>query len=161
MLAGLAGLLWVGRYSIAYTELAAGYELTVVAACVIGGVSIGGGIGTVAGAALGVLFIGVVNSALWVGQVAPFWRQAISGAVILVSVTLNAGVQWRAVRQILQPQAADPRGLAWRYGAFGSACCWPCWCCCSCSSAACSRASSTPRTWPTAASTSPKKGCSH
>lgn len=42
MLAGLAGLLWVGRYSIAYTELAAGYELTVVAACVIGGVSIGG-----------------------------------------------------------------------------------------------------------------------
>lgn len=112
MLAGLAGLLWVGRYSIAYTELAAGYELTVVAACVIGGVSIGGGIGTVAGAALGVLFIGVVNSALSVIQVSPFWQQAISGAVILVSVTLNAGVQRRAVRQILQPQAANPRGLA-------------------------------------------------
>jgi len=81
MLAGLAGLLWVGRYSIAYTELAAGYELTVVAACVIGGVSIGGGVGTVAGAALGVLFIGVVNGALPVIQVSPFWQQAIAGAV--------------------------------------------------------------------------------
>ena len=90
MLAGLAGLLWVGRYSIAYTELAAGYELTVVAACVIGGVSIGGGVGSVLGAALGVLFIGVVNGALPVIQVSPFWQQAIAGAVILISVTVNA-----------------------------------------------------------------------
>lgn len=102
MLAGLAGLLWVGRYSIAYTELAAGYELTVVAACVIGGVSIGGGVGTVLGAALGVLFIGVVNGALPVIQVSPFWQQAIAGAVILISVTLNARSERRAGRQILE-----------------------------------------------------------
>ena len=101
MLAGLAGLLWVGRYSIAYTELAAGYELTVVAACVIGGVSIGGGVGSVFGAALGVLFLGVVNGALPVIQVSPFWQQAISGAVILISVALNARSGRRAGRQIL------------------------------------------------------------
>ena len=103
-LAGLAGLLWVGRYSIAYTELAAGYELTVVAACVIGGVSIGGGVGTVVGAALGVLFIGVVNGALPVIQVSPFWQQAIAGAVILISVTLNSRAERRAGRQILERQ---------------------------------------------------------
>ena len=102
MLAGLAGLLWVGRYSIAYTELAAGYELTVVAACVIGGVSIGGGVGSVWGAALGVLFIGVVNGALPVIQVSPFWQQAIAGAVILISVTVNARSGRRAGRQILE-----------------------------------------------------------
>lgn len=102
MLAGLAGLLWVGRYSIAYTELAAGYELTVVAACVIGGVSIGGGVGTVLGAALGVLFIGVVNGALPVIQVSPFWQQAIAGAVILISVTVNARGERRGGRQILE-----------------------------------------------------------
>lgn len=102
MLAGLAGLLWVGRYSIAYTELAAGYELTVVAACVIGGVSIGGGVGTVLGAALGVLFIGVVNGALPVIQVSPFWQQAIAGAVILISVTVNARAERRGGRQILE-----------------------------------------------------------
>lgn len=105
MLAGLAGLLWVGRYSIAYTELAAGYELTVVAACVIGGVSIGGGVGSVLGAALGVLFIGVVNGALPVIQVSPFWQQAISGAVILISVTVNARAERRAGRQILEHKA--------------------------------------------------------
>lgn len=106
MLAGLAGLLWVGRYSIAYTELAAGYELTVVAACVIGGVSIGGGVGSVWGAALGVLFIGVINGALPVIQVSPFWQQAIAGAVILISVTVNARAERRAGRQILERQGA-------------------------------------------------------
>ena len=105
-LAGLAGLLWVGRYSIAYTELAAGFELTVVAACVIGGVSIGGGVGTVLGAGLGVLFIGVVNGALPVIQVSPFWQQAISGAVILISVAVNARSERRAGRQILERQGA-------------------------------------------------------
>ncbi|MDR7333989.1 ABC transporter permease [Roseateles asaccharophilus] len=89
-LAGLAGVLWVGRYAIAFTELAAGYELTVIAACVIGGVSIAGGIGTVGGAMLGVLFIGVVNAALPVIHVSPFWQQAIAGAVILLSVAFNA-----------------------------------------------------------------------
>jgi len=92
----------VGRYSIAYTELAAGYELTVVAACVIGGVGIGGGVGSVLGAALGVLFIGVVNGALPVIQVSPFWQQAIAGAVILVSVAMNARSGQRLGRQILE-----------------------------------------------------------
>nr|WP_315224552.1 ABC transporter permease [uncultured Albidiferax sp.] len=102
MLAGLSGLLWVGRYSVAYTELAAGYELTVIAACLIGGVSIGGGVGSVVGAGLGVLFIGVVNAALPVIQVSPFWQQAIAGAVILVSVTLNARAEHRGGRLILE-----------------------------------------------------------
>ena len=103
-LAGLAGLLWVGRYAIAFTELASGFELTVIAACVIGGVSIGGGVGSVAGAALGVLFIGVVNGALPVIQVSPFWQQAIAGAVILISVALNARAGRRPGRQILERQ---------------------------------------------------------
>lgn len=102
LLAGLAGLLWVGRYAIAFTELASGFELTVIAACVIGGVSIGGGVGTVGGALLGVLFIGVINAALPVIQVSPFWQQAIAGAVILVSVALNARAQRQAGRQILE-----------------------------------------------------------
>jgi rhamnose transport system permease protein len=109
MLAGLSGLLWVGRYSIAYTELAAGYELTVVAACVIGGVSIGGGVGSVLGAALGVLFIGVVNGALPVIQVSPFWQQAIAGAVILISVTVNARAERRAGRQILEHHVTETK----------------------------------------------------
>jgi len=105
-LAGLAGLLWVGRYSIAFTELASGYELTVIAACVIGGVSTAGGIGTVTGAILGVLFAGVINGALPVVHISPFWQQAISGAVILVAVVVNARSERRLGKQILPPKAA-------------------------------------------------------
>jgi rhamnose transport system permease protein len=109
LLAGLAGLLWVGRYSIAFSELASGYELTVIAACVIGGVSIGGGVGTISGAVLGVLFIGVVNGALPVIQVSPFWQQAIAGAVILISVVLNATADRKQGRQILE-RGLRPQG---------------------------------------------------
>ena len=116
LLAGLSGLLWVGRYSIAFSELASGYELTVIAACVIGGVSIGGGVGTIGGAVLGVLFIGVINGALPVIQVSPFWQQAIAGAVILISVVLNASADRKRGRQILDrplaPELRAPQGAA-------------------------------------------------
>ncbi|MEX8492460.1 ABC transporter permease [Sphaerotilus sp.] len=114
LLAGLAGLLWVGRYSIAFTELASGFELTVIAACVIGGVGIGGGVGTVSGAVLGVLFIGVLNAALPVIQVSPFWQQAIAGFVILLSVALNARGHRQAGRQILEhsPPSPGPTALS-------------------------------------------------
>jgi rhamnose transport system permease protein len=81
-----------------------------VAACVIGGVSIGGGVGTISGAVLGVLFIGVVNGALPVIQVSPFWQQAIAGAVILISVVLNASADRKQGRQILdRKQEPAPR----------------------------------------------------
>jgi rhamnose transport system permease protein len=112
LLAGLAGLLWVWRYSIAFSELASGYELTVIAACVIGGVSIGGGVGTIGGAVLGVLFIGVGNGALPVIQVSPFWQQAIAGAVILISVVLNATADRKQGRQILDRSAVPQGGTA-------------------------------------------------
>lgn len=52
-LSGLAGYLWVARYSLAYVDIAIGFELEMVAACVIGGVAISGGIGSIAGAVLG------------------------------------------------------------------------------------------------------------
>ena len=93
--------LWVARYGIAYVEIATGYELTVIAACVIGGVSIGGGVGTVAGTLLGALFIGIIVNALPVMQVSPFWQMAISGAVILAAVIINARAEARPDKLIL------------------------------------------------------------
>ena len=101
---GLCGALWVSRYGIAYTDIAAGYELTVIAACVIGGVSISGGIGTVPGVLLGALFLGVVVNALPVIDVSPFWQMAISGVVILAAVVANARAERRPGRLIL-PEA--------------------------------------------------------
>ncbi|ODT81634.1 MAG: branched-chain amino acid ABC transporter permease [Pelagibacterium sp. SCN 64-44] len=101
-ISGLCGYLWISRYVIASVEVAGGYELTIIAACVIGGVSIAGGIGTVAGALLGALFLGVVNNALPVIGVSPFWQMAISGAAILLAVVLNARGERRKGRIILK-----------------------------------------------------------
>ena len=89
-LAGLTGYLWVSRYAVAYVNVASGFELDVVAACVIGGISIAGGIGSVGGALLGAIFLGVIKNALPVINVSPFWQLAISGSAIIIAVALNA-----------------------------------------------------------------------
>jgi rhamnose transport system permease protein len=89
-LAGLTGYLWVARYAVAYVDIAGGFELEVVAACVIGGISIAGGIGSVGGALLGALFLGIVKNALPVINISPFWQLAISGSAIIIAVAFNA-----------------------------------------------------------------------
>ena len=101
-IAGLTGYLWVSRFAVAYVDVAGGFELTVVAACVIGGVSIMGGIGTVYGALLGALFLGIIANALPVVSISPFWQMAISGGAIIVAVVLNAQANRTKGRIILR-----------------------------------------------------------
>ena len=108
--AGLCGYLWVARFGIAYTEIALGYELSIIAACVIGGVSIGGGVGTVTGTLLGALFLGVIVNALPVINVSPFWQMAISGAVILAAVVINARAEKRRGKLILPEARREAAG---------------------------------------------------
>jgi rhamnose transport system permease protein len=105
-LSGFCGYLWVSRYVIGSVEVAKGYELTIVAACVIGGISIAGGVGTVAGAVLGALFLGVMSNALPVIGVSPFWQMAISGAAIILAVIINASSQQKSKRLILKQENA-------------------------------------------------------
>ena len=103
-ISGLCGYLWVSRYGVAYSEIASGFELTVIAACVIGGVSIAGGVGTVPGALMGGMFLGIIVNALPVMQVTPFWQMAISGLVILAAVIINARSE-RRVGKLILPEA--------------------------------------------------------
>ncbi len=105
-IAGFCGYLWASRYTIAYVDIAGGFELEVIASCVIGGVSIAGGIGTVPGAILGALFLGVVKNALPVIHISPFWQLAISGAAILGAVVINAARERRSGRLILKEALA-------------------------------------------------------
>lgn len=106
-LAGLTGYLWVARYAVAYVDIAGGFELEVVAACVIGGISIAGGIGSVGGAVLGALFLGVVKNALPVINISPFWQLAISGSAILIAVAFNARAGQNKGRIILKSAEAS------------------------------------------------------
>lgn len=105
-LAGLSGYLWVSRYAVAYVDIAAGFELDSVAACVIGGISIAGGIGTVIGTVLGALFLGVIKNALPVIGISPFAQMAISGVVIILAVVFNARAEKKKGRIILRDRAA-------------------------------------------------------
>ena len=102
LVAGLCGYLWVSKFVIASSETAIGYELQVIAACVIGGVSIAGGVGTVGSAVLGAIFLGVIGRALPVIGVSPFWQMAISGTAIIVAVALNARAERKTGRIILK-----------------------------------------------------------
>lgn len=89
-LSGLAGVLWVSKFASAQGDTASGYELNVIAACVLGGVAISGGIGKISGLLMGTLLLGILNNALPLINVSPFWQNAIQGLVILAAVIMNA-----------------------------------------------------------------------
>ena len=93
LLSGLAGVLWVSKYASAQPDTATGYEINVIAACVMGGVSIIGGSGKVIGVLLGALLIGIINNALPLINVSPFWQNAIQGFIILIAVITNTYVK--------------------------------------------------------------------
>ena len=88
-LAGLGGVLWVSRFASAQGDTALGYELNVIASCVLGGIAVSGGRGRVAGLVLGVVLFGILANALPLVHVSPFWQQAIQGIVILTAIVTN------------------------------------------------------------------------
>jgi len=100
-LAGLAGVLWVSKFASAQGDTAMGYEMDVIAACVLGGVNISGGSGKISGIILGSLLLGIINNALPLINVSPFWQQAIQGVIILVAVIVNALVKRNVDRKNL------------------------------------------------------------
>lgn len=92
-LAGLAGVLWVSKFASAQGDTAMGYELSVIAACVLGGVSIAGGSGKISGIILGSILLGILNNALPLINVSPFWQMGIQGSIIIIAVIINALVK--------------------------------------------------------------------
>ena len=98
LLGGIAGVMWGIYFGTIYATSASGLSLQVVAAVVVGGVTIAGGAGTVVGAALGALFLALINNALLVLQLPQEPLQAIYGAVILVAVSADALLSRRQQR---------------------------------------------------------------
>lgn len=95
-LAGLAGVLFASHDTKITQDLKTGYEMYVIAACVIGGVSVTGGAGKITGVLLGALTIGVINNGLPMLRLtgnAEFWKKLIQGALILAAVVSNAAIQ--------------------------------------------------------------------
>jgi rhamnose transport system permease protein len=105
LLAGVAGVMWVIEFGTINGTSANGVVLAVVAAVVVGGVNIFGGSGSVAGAAIGAIFLGFVANALILVGLSQFWLQAIYGVVILVAVSADALIARRLSRTVTTSRA--------------------------------------------------------
>ncbi len=88
-LASLAGLLLSSRLQAGAPTAGNGLELQVLAAAVIGGARLGGGAGTVFGAFLGVVFVGLINNAMTMLQVSVLWQIVVAGIILIVAVALD------------------------------------------------------------------------
>jgi rhamnose transport system permease protein len=98
LLTGLAAVLWASRFESAQTNTGLGFELQTVAASVVGGVSISGGVGTVPGVLLGALLLGIIQNALTLIRISPFWQLAAQGFLILVAVISDKWILTRFER---------------------------------------------------------------
>ena len=93
-LAGLAGVLYASRFGYVNPSITGvGFEFAVIAAVVVGGVSINGGVGTVPGTVLGVVFLGAVSVALPILGVSAFWRNALLGMMIISALLVDRSVR--------------------------------------------------------------------
>jgi ribose transport system permease protein len=89
LLAGLAGALLASRLNTAVVLAGQGVELKVITAVVLGGASLSGGVGTIAGAVLGVFFMTLLQNSMIIAGVNPLWQLIMVGLVLLASVGLD------------------------------------------------------------------------
>ena len=89
ILAALAGIIITARLSSAQPQAGSGYELDAIAAVVLGGTSLAGGIGGIFGTVIGALIIGVLNNALNLMDVSSYYQLLLKGLVILIAVLLD------------------------------------------------------------------------
>jgi inositol transport system permease protein len=88
-LSALAGIVLASRITTGQPNIGAGFELTAIAAAVIGGTSTSGGIGTMSGTLIGALLIGVISNSLDLLNVSSYYQQVIMGAIIIGAVSLD------------------------------------------------------------------------
>ncbi|MFB9955578.1 ABC transporter permease [Cellulomonas denverensis] len=89
LFAGLAGMLIAGWLDSAQPQAASGYELDAIAAVVIGGASLSGGVGRASGTLVGALILAVIRNGLNVLGVSSFWQQVVIGLVIALAVLID------------------------------------------------------------------------
>lgn len=88
-LCGVAGVIYMARFGSAQPSFGVGMELNVIAAAVIGGASLSGGVGTIFGAILGAVLLSVVSSSLALLNVSVYWQDIIKGSILLTAVLFD------------------------------------------------------------------------
>jgi len=98
LLAALAGVLSVSRFTVADPGSGTGEELRLIAACIIGGASLKGGKGTVLGGLLGLIFVGFINNGMVLLRVPVYWQNLAMGIILLLAVGFDTFSQRYQVR---------------------------------------------------------------
>jgi putative multiple sugar transport system permease protein len=98
VLAALAGLVFTARLNLAGPKAGDGFELEAISAAFIGGAAVQGGVGTIAGAIIGGLIIGVLNNGMSILGIGIEWQQAVKGLVLLLAVAFDVFNKRRAGR---------------------------------------------------------------
>jgi L-arabinose transport system permease protein len=89
IVAAFAGVILASRITSGQPTTAEGLELQVISACVLGGVSLTGGVGSMAGTIVGVMIMGIVQNTMNLLNIQPFWQLVVSGAILLLAVILD------------------------------------------------------------------------
>lgn len=89
LLASFGGVILLSRFNAADTNSGLGLELNVIAACVVGGVAMAGGVGTVYGALIGATLLQSITLALGALGVGQFWQQAVNGLLLILAISLD------------------------------------------------------------------------
>ena len=106
-MAGLAAVFYLMRFAQVDSTAFYGQELAVVAACVIGGVSIFGGTGTVVGAVIGALLVQTIQGGLAALGVDAFWKSAINGLLLIIAIYADRVLAVRSEKRLLQQRIRE------------------------------------------------------
>jgi ribose transport system permease protein len=90
LLAAFAGLVLSARMFSGQPTVGVGYELDAIAACVLGGASLSGGIGRISGTIFGAIVIGIISNGLVLINVSSFWQLIVKGVIILIAVIIDS-----------------------------------------------------------------------
>ena len=100
----LAGVLLASRMASAQPTAGTGFEMTVIASVILGGISLAGGTGTIAGALIGMMILGVLQNGLTLLDVSSFWQDITRGIVIILAVFVDGIRKESIARRLVQEQ---------------------------------------------------------
>ena len=100
----LAGVLLASRMASAQPTAGTGFEMIVIASIILGGISLSGGVGTITGALLGMLILGVLQNGLTLLDVSSFWQDITRGFVIIIAVYVDSRRKNSLVKRLIREQ---------------------------------------------------------
>lgn len=109
-LAALTGVMMAARLGSGQASSGEGFEMTVIAAIIIGGVSANGGSGTILGSVVGAIFMNVMENSMTLMKISVYWQKIVVGLILILAVILDVGKRKRAIRSEVRAAETKERG---------------------------------------------------